>query len=192
MVFYCHCVRLRILFYYNTLYYGILVHTYRRCLTSFSPMLPYALTTGVVLHYFLLNITLWWFVHVCSTFWKIQFPLHARRHKTKQKYAHVVLVVLCLFVPLPGVIATLVTDGYAINRFPPLLCGSTNPKVQYYSLWLVINILVAVGITLVTLMFWKVHKVYIYTVLLYTLWGFIHVCTSICPVRLHGTGYSVS
>ena len=118
-------------------------------------------SAGVVFHYFLLSIALWWFLHVCCMFWKLQFPLHARRHQNKQNYIHAALVALGLLVPIPGIVATLVTSGYTMNHFPPLLCSTKNPNAQYYSLWIEINLLFAVGITLIIVMFWLVHKVFI-------------------------------
>jgi len=114
-----------------------------------------------MLQYFLLSITLWWFFHVSSIFWKLSFPMHARKHKQKQKWIHVALVLAGVLIPFVGVVAALTTGGYALNRFPPLFCGAVNPDVQYYSVWLVINILVAIAITMIVLMFWKVHKVFV-------------------------------
>ena len=116
---------------------------------------------GVVLQYLILNITLWWFFHVASIFWKLQFPLHARKLQKGQnlKYIHVAVVIAGLLIPLPGVIATTLTDGYTITRFPPILCGTRNSDAGYYSVFLIMNILLAVGISMLIIMFWIVHKV---------------------------------
>ena len=48
---------------------------------------------GAVFHYFILNITLWWFFHVCSIFYKIMFPLAVKQYEKKEKYFHIVLLV---------------------------------------------------------------------------------------------------
>ena len=139
----------------TTYLYAIIIIANTVHLQSFH----YSSSTGVVLHYFLLNITLWWLLHVCCMFWTLQFPLHARRHQNKQKYIHAALVVVGLLVPIPGVVANLATSGFTRNSFPPLFCGTKNPNAQYYSLWIEINLLFAVGITLIIVMFWLVHKV---------------------------------
>ena len=52
------------------------------------------ISTGVVFQYFLLNMTLWWIFHVVSIFYKIMFPMFAKEHKNKDKYIHIVLLVL--------------------------------------------------------------------------------------------------
>ena len=136
--------------------YSIISFTYLNERFSSFPL------AGVVLQYFLLNLTLWWFFHVSSIFWKLSFPMHARKHQQKQKWIHMTLVLAGVLIPCIGVAAALATGGYTLNRFPPLFCGAVNPDVQYYSVWLVINILVAVAITMIVLMFWKVHKVHTY------------------------------
>ena len=52
---------------------------------------------GAVFHYFVLNITLWWFFHVCSIFYKVMFPLTAKQYEKKEKYFHIVLLVTGMF-----------------------------------------------------------------------------------------------
>ncbi len=115
--------------------------------------------TGVVWQYCLLNITLCWLFHVSSIFWKVTFPFQARKYQPHQKYFHVVLGVASLLIPIPSIIAAFATKGYSIIRFPPLLCGVTDLNTQYYSLWLLLNIILGVGITLLIITAWKVHKV---------------------------------
>ena len=69
--------------------------------------------------------------------------------------------ILGFFIPIPGVLlALLVPDwGYVVYEFPPFLCSSQNQNLLYYSSNLPINILIAIGVSLFVLMFWKLHKV---------------------------------
>ena len=87
--------------------------------------------------------------------------MHARKLQQGEnlKYIHIGVVIAGLLIPVPGVMATAFTDGYTINRFPPLLCSSSNTDAGYYSVFLIMNILLAIGISMLIFMFWKVHKV---------------------------------
>ena len=49
---------------------------------------------GVVLHYFIVNISLWWFFHVCSMFYKVTFPFFAKRWEKHNKYLHLASFIL--------------------------------------------------------------------------------------------------
>ena len=71
------------------------------------------------------------------------------------------IVILGIFIPLPGVLLALsVPDwGYVVNEFPPFLCSPQNQNLWYYSATLPLNILIAIGVSLFVLMFWKLHKV---------------------------------
>ncbi len=114
---------------------------------------------GIVWQYGIISLAAWWLSHVCCIFWKVVFPLHAREHRRHQQYLYVVLTVASLLAPIPSIIAAFLTGGYAVNRFPPLMCGVKDLDVQYYSLWFVINVLWGVGITLLIIMFWRLHRV---------------------------------
>ena len=71
------------------------------------------------------------------------------------------LLYLGIFIPIPGVLLALsIPDwGYAVHGFPPFLCSPKNLNLWYYSGNLPLNILLAIGVTLFVLMFWKLHKV---------------------------------
>ena len=47
------------------------------------------------------------------------------------------------------------------NDFPPFSCSPQNLNLLYYTMNLPINILVAIGVSLLILIFWKLHKVII-------------------------------
>lgn len=136
---------------------------------------------GVAQQYLFLNITLWWFFHVCMVFYKVNFPFHSRKTVQYNTHIHIVCALIgkqicvsvsmyynyffvsALLLPLPAVISTLAKDGYRINRFPPILCSPRNSDLFYYPTMLVMNILLAVGVALLIITFWKVHKVQITT-----------------------------
>ena len=69
--------------------------------------------------------------------------------------------ILGVFIPIPGVLLALLVPewNYVINDFPPFLCSPKNLNLWYYTMNLPINILVAIGVSLLILIFWKLHKV---------------------------------
>ena len=68
---------------------------------------------------------------------------------------------LGIFIPIPGVLLALLVPGwgYVVHEFPPFSCSTQNLNLWYYSANLPLNILVAIGVSLFVLMFWKLHKV---------------------------------
>ena len=136
---------------------------------------------GAVVHYCLVNVCLWWFFHVVALFCKVLFPVRARQweKQKKNKYFHLAaliigqlhvvmhyhsflfihMVPIGILLPLPAVVATLATEGYAIDRFPPLLCSARNSDTWYYTTTLVLNLVLMVGVCILTITFWKVHEV---------------------------------
>ena len=124
-------------------------------------------SAGIVFFYGLFQLAVWWFCHVVSLFWGIQFPFHARSFKTtgRIKYIHITMVIVGLVLPtLPVVVAFTPgnpnTSGFGLTRFPPILCTSLQRDPSFYSLVLPINILLAIGVPLVIIVFWTIHKVY--------------------------------
>lgn len=49
--------------------------------------------------------------------------------------------------------------GYGLVRFPPILCSPTNSDIVYYGTVFPINIVMMVGISLLIVVFWTIHKV---------------------------------
>jgi hypothetical protein len=133
--------------------------------------------------YTLLQTALWWLFHTIALFWKVLFPFHARSFKTsrKTKYTYYASILAGLLIPVVPIIASMAdfsirvnTDqlllkrgvsfgsgglGYGVIRFPPILCMATNSDIVYYGIVLPINIIMMVGITLLTVIFWTIHKV---------------------------------
>ena len=71
--------------------------------------------------------------------------------------------ILGVLIPIPGVLLALLVPewNYVINDFPPFLCSPQILNLWYYTMNLPINILVAIGVSLLILIFWKLHKVII-------------------------------
>lgn len=129
----------------------------------------------MVIHYSLMFLSLWWICHIVIIYWKFQFPFHARNWELdgKMKYVHLVsmiLIILLSFIPLMVIMIVdwqrktagqiiMGTLGFGKTRFHPLVCTATHRGTVYYSLILPINLLVIVGVTLLILSIWLVHKV---------------------------------
>ena len=64
-----------------------------------------------------------------------------------------------ILIPVPAVVVAMATDGYITNLFPTVLCGPRNSDLWYFSAMFVINLLLIVGVSLLIITFWKVHKV---------------------------------
>ena len=115
-----------------------------------------------MLYYSLLQLALWWIFHIALLLWKIQFHFHARSFKVNHqiKYIHIAMIVTALTVPVAPVLATVTNGGYALPRFPPILCMGRSPNTAFYSLVLPIIVLMQCGITMLIYIFWNIHKVH--------------------------------
>ncbi len=128
--------------------------------------------------YCILSGALWWFMLTAALFWKIWFPFNAKMRETKHqiKYIHIGCGLAGLLIPFIPVIAHMAsfaqrvqsdpsTDfisgglGFTFVRFPPLPCNGRSKNISFYAIILPTNIMLAVGITLILLIFWLVHRV---------------------------------
>ena len=131
--------------------------------------------------YILYQLALWWIFHTTTLFWKILFPFHARSFEVthKMKYLHITCIIqVGLLLPLIPIItsvvkfiieeaesgnATSTTDsnglGYGMTRFPPILCTPTDRDAAFYSLILPLDVILAVGCTLLAIIVLSVHRV---------------------------------
>ena len=89
------------------------------------------------------------------------------------KYIHITCVVIGILVPFLPIIATMAQFahgkssvdaakgglGFGITRFPSILCTGTHGDTTFYSLILPIAILLMIGMTILILIFWLIHKV---------------------------------
>ena len=127
-------------------------------------------SAGTVLYYGLFQLAMWWFCHEVSLFWKIKFPFHARSFETTHriKYVHITMVIVGLVLPALPVVVTFAaaardSRGFGLIRFPPILCSGLQSDATFYSFVLPINILLAIGIPLLIIIFWIIHKVILCT-----------------------------
>ena len=67
---------------------------------------------------------------------------------------------IALFVPLPAVIVSLSVEEhhYKLHRFPPSICTSSR-AMSFYSIIVIIDVLVAIGVYLLIVVFWIIKKV---------------------------------
>lgn len=138
---------------------------------------------GMVFGYVLLQLAIWWLFHSVILFWRVVFPFHARSFKLsgRIKYIHIMCVIVALVVPLLPIITVLSSFskdlekneflrsrnvtftsgglGYGMVRFPPILCSGTNSIAVYYSLVFPINAIVSLGLPVIILLIWFIHKV---------------------------------
>ncbi len=140
---------------------------------------------GMLTHYLLLFLSLWWICHIVIIYWKLQFPFHARNWELdgKMKYVHLVSAVLVsLFSCVPLIVIMIVdwqrriaggnimgTLGFGKTRFHPIVCTAIHQGSVYYSLILPINLLVPIGVTLLILSIWLIHKVH-HCYSIYSIW----------------------
>ncbi|XP_019862074.1 PREDICTED: uncharacterized protein LOC109590618, partial [Amphimedon queenslandica] len=107
---------------------------------------PFCKFSGVVFHYVIVNMALWWFFHVAMFFHKVFFPFQANRFEKlgREKYIFATVTILSLLLPLPAVIVCLSVDKfkYNVHRFPTTLCISDG-DMWFYSTTLPMDILLA-------------------------------------------------
>ncbi len=119
---------------------------------------------GVVFYHILLQLLLWWLFHVTMLFWNIRFPLHARifkeSHPSTMKCIHIACVTLALLVPCIPVIAAFATGGFFNSSYPALLCIGRNIDATFYSLVVPLIITMQIGVTMLIVIFWTLHKVW--------------------------------
>jgi len=78
------------------------------------------------------------------------------------------MVIVGLVLPTLPVLVTFTagspsTRGFGLTRFPPILCTSLQRDSTFYSLVLPINLLIAIGVPLLIIIFWIIHKVHTHT-----------------------------
>ncbi len=67
---------------------------------------------------------------------------------------------LALLVPWIPVIAAFATGGFFNSSYPPLLCVGRNADAIFYSLIVPLIIMVQIGVTMLVVIFWTLHKVW--------------------------------
>lgn len=136
----------------------------------------------MVFVYLASQIGVFWLSYTATIFWGVQYPFHAQRFKEagKNKYLHITIIMLALLFPLLPVIMPMIAFamdlqkpiftamnitfisgglGYQVTRFPPILCTPWNSGAFFYSLALPLDIMFAIGGTLLIFIFWSLCKV---------------------------------
>ncbi len=117
--------------------------------------------TGAVFHYTMLQMAVWWLLYVLMLLWTVRFPLQVRSFGKSHwfKVLHIACVTLALLVPLIPVIAAFATGGFNNTNFPPHFCTGRDSEATFYSLMVPIMIVLQIGVAVLTLIFWTLHKV---------------------------------
>ena len=143
-------------------YCSVQTNIYLSCMIVFSSFY----VTGITCFYGVFQLAVWWFCHVVSLFWGIQFPFHARSFKEANhvKYIHIPMVIVGLVLPTLPVIVTFTAGepsmrGFRMITFPPILCGSLQRDLTFYSLVLPLNLFLVSGIPLLIMILWAIYKV---------------------------------
>ncbi len=126
------------------------------------------------------QLTLWWLFHIIMLFFKILYPFHeiSIGRSRKVKYLHAFFVCAGLLIPFVPIISSMVDFaieikdsstnevsflsgglGFGIYSFPPTLCFGKNREVVFYSYILLIDIITAIGCTLLLIIIWSLHRV---------------------------------
>ena len=73
---------------------------------------------------------------------------------------HIMINSTGLVIPVPAVIISLSVQeyNYKLNRFPPFVCSS-NASMGFYSIIFIIDVLVGIGVYLLFVVFWIIHRV---------------------------------
>ncbi len=133
------------------------------------------LIAGIITIYRAVQFNTWWVLHVSSMFLSVVFPYRTRALRISKKltYIHVACILVGLFLPAIPIIAAMSNYavqsksgamlagrlGFGLRAFPPSLCSVIDADVAFYSIILPNNILVQIGVTMLILTIWYVHKV---------------------------------
>ena len=111
-----------------------------------------------------LNLPIIWLCHISMIFVKLTFPFQARSLEAfgYKKCILAVFLVVSLLVPTVPVAAIFGTNGFAMATFPPFFCFPKNGDATYYSLTLPITVILAIGMAMLVVIIWNIHKVHTY------------------------------
>lgn len=126
---------------------------------------------GIALYYIVMQLLLWWLWHTVAVFWGIVWPFHARKFNRSRnaKYLHLIFILVSLILPvIPVVIVIFASSkqgGFTITRAPPILCAGYDLHTNFWGFMFPLNLLLAVGVTLLVFILRIVIKVTVYTVI---------------------------
>ena len=115
---------------------------------------------AITLHYCLNQMGYWMMFHAIFLFWATNFPFSFRqlRISGKLRYAHIIVVLLALFLPIPGALSSLF-GGFIYTRNPAPACYGSGTEYAYYSFVLPLSIILGITACLLLLTFWVILKV---------------------------------
>lgn len=134
--------------------------------------------------YVLCQMAIWWLFHTSTLFWKVVFPFHSRSFEVsgRIKYIHITCIVMGIVLPFIPIITSMskfAADvqrrsdnttssthlflegglGFGTIRVPAILCTGTDRDAVFYTQVLPIDLILAVGCTLLLIIIWSIHKV---------------------------------
>ncbi len=154
---------------------SIIIVIVTTCTHIMSLQLLMVLIAGIIVYYTSVQFNIWWVLHVSFIFLSIAFPYRTRALRISKKltYIHVACILVGLFLPVIPVIAVMSHNavevksgamlqgrlGFGLIAFPPYLCLGIDADVTFYSIILPNIILIQIGVTMLILTIWYVHKV---------------------------------
>jgi len=115
-------------------------------------------------------MTVTWFLHVFHLFLLIMFPIWSLQffsHTKGTRKLKLCILEIVGSVIFSSIFPTIVlsVSHYKNARFPPLIMLPSK-KLSLYTMILPVTILMAVGINLIFLSLWKIHKVSVYVIVI--------------------------
>ena len=145
-------------------------------------------SAGIVETYTKGQMLIWWLLHTVNLFCEVKFPYLARSFKTsgRKKYIYIICIIVGILLPLVPIIIVMADTavdlqkqnenstsqhrnslflseglGFGHITLPALICESTNTDATFYSILITIDVILACGCTMLIIIFWSVHKIYI-------------------------------
>ena len=110
-----------------------------------------------------MQLILLWCFHVITMFWGVYWPIQASMAQLSPKRIVLHIIAVCVALVLPAIPVCIIhfvaPGGFTITRFPPILCAAKSATFNYYTFMLPLSIIIAIGLTLLVLIFWKLLKV---------------------------------
>ena len=123
----------------------------------------HAIISDFTIIYAVLPLAVWITIQIAFILIGVYFPFYGQRllaSKWKRRSLHVLALVLGLVFPLPTIIVSSV-KGHSLfgPTFPPIVCTSQRRDIMIFTWLIPLNVLLAVIITMLIFIFYKVIKV---------------------------------
>jgi len=115
---------------------------------------------GFVLHAGMLQIILYWLMHLIHLFLKFIFPFAIRRFDTRKwrRIFHITEFILINLVTIMAPTYIIFGSKYYPYGYPPVLC-IPNATLTFYALVLPIILMLCLGTCIILLMLWRLQMV---------------------------------